>query len=381
MKKDKLAIFIYSLGPGGAEKVTTTLAQHLKKEFDITIVVMKNLISYELPKGVRVVVAPGGEGGVVQKLLGMVWGVVWLKKWSKKEGITTILAILNRPIWIASLAKFLGNTPRLIVAEHTMQSLWRKEEGFFFSLKQKAMSLLLGIPDGVVAISREIALDLERNFEIAPERLFTISNPFDTQNILEKGTLVRQKKGSVITAGTLKPLKNHRLLIEALALFERPPLTTILGQGELYGELLGLSHERQLADTISFEGFQANPYGYFMAHDIFVLTSYFEGLPTVIIEAMICGCAIVSTDCPSGPREILAPSTDPTHHITQGVEWGEFGVLVARDDKEALFEALRILLEDGDKLNHYKKMGIIRSQDFDQKHSIGRYAKVLKGDS
>lgn len=380
MKKDKLAIFIYSLGPGGAEKITTTLAKHLQNSFDVTIVVMKNLISYDLPKGVKVVVAPSAEKGAIRKIIAMVWCVIWFSAWCKKEGITTVLAILNRPIWIASLAKVLGNTPRLVVAEHTMQSLWRKEEGIFFWVKQKTMRFLLSIPDAIIAISREIAGDLAQNFSLPREKLFTIANPFDTQYILDQATLKREKKGTIITAGTLKPLKNHRLLIEALALFDTSPPTTILGDGELRGELEQMCHRLTGGERIVFEGFQSNPYGYFAAHDIFVLTSHFEGLPTVIIEAMICGCAVVSTDCPSGPREILDPSSDPVVHLEKGVQWAEFGVLVARDDTQALFTVLQELVGDSDKLNHYKKMGIIRSRDFDQKYSIESYTKVLKGD-
>jgi glycosyltransferase involved in cell wall biosynthesis len=100
----------------------------------------------------------------------------------------------------------------------------------------------------------------------------------------------------------------------------------ILGDGPLRGELEALIERRGLEDRVRLIGRVANPLKYFARADIFVLSSLVEGLPNVLVEAMMCGCTPVSTDCPTGPREVL-----------QG---GRFGYLVAMQDPAALADGI-----------------------------------------
>ena len=90
---------------------------------------------------------------------------------------------------------------------------------------------------------------------------------------------------------------------------ERVPVRLLmLGDGPLRGQLQHLIDEAGLNDRIQLLGFQENPYKYYARSRLFVLSSYVEGLPNVLVEAMACGCAVVSTDCPTGPREL--PESD-----------------------------------------------------------------------
>ena len=79
----------------------------------------------------------------------------------------------------------------------------------------------------------------------------------------------------------------------------------ILGDGPLRSELEALIIELGLEDVVSLLGYVENPLKYFARADVFVLSSHVEGLPNVLVEAMMCGCTPVSTDCPTGPREVL----------------------------------------------------------------------------
>ena len=111
----------------------------------------------------------------------------------------------------------------------------------------------------------------------------------------------------VISAGRLAPEKGYPDLIAAIKLVnERMPARLLmLGDGPLRGQLEKLIVEAGLNDKVQLLGFQANPYKYYARSRLFVLSSYVEGLPNVLVEAMACGCAVVSTDCPTGPREVL----------------------------------------------------------------------------
>ncbi|MDB9885789.1 glycosyltransferase, partial [Gammaproteobacteria bacterium] len=112
---------------------------------------------------------------------------------------------------------------------------------------------------------------------------------------------------TLIAAGQLEPWKGFHDLIHAIKYVERSQKVKllILGDGSLRKDLELLIAELDLSDSIKMAGFVENPLSYFSQADIFVLSSHVEGLPNVLVEAMMCGCTPVSTDCPTGPREVL----------------------------------------------------------------------------
>jgi glycosyltransferase involved in cell wall biosynthesis len=129
----------------------------------------------------------------------------------------------------------------------------------------------------------------------------------------------------IVAAGTLQPWKGFSDLIQAVAILKHRGRTVrliILGEGPLHTLLEDEASKLGVGDQVKLPGFTHNPLKYFAAADVFVLSSYVEGLPNVLVEAMMCGCTPVSTDCPTGPREVL--------------ENGRFGYLVPVRDPEAL---------------------------------------------
>jgi glycosyltransferase involved in cell wall biosynthesis len=107
----------------------------------------------------------------------------------------------------------------------------------------------------------------------------------------------------------------------------------LVGQGPLQDELTALARELGISDRVVFAGWQENPFAWMANADLFVLSSRFEGFGNVVIEAMACGLPVVSTDCPSGPSEILAG--------------GDTGILVPVGNARALADAMCAVLEDG----------------------------------
>lgn len=133
----------------------------------------------------------------------------------------------------------------------------------------------------------------------------------------------------VVTAGRLAPEKGFPDLLRAIRILvaRTPVRLAILGEGPMRPELEAMIVEQGLTDHVRLLGFQENPLKFFSKARVFVLSSYVEGLPNVLVEAMACGCTPVSTDCPTGPREVL-----------QG---GKYGFLVPMRAPHAMAEAIR----------------------------------------
>lgn len=137
----------------------------------------------------------------------------------------------------------------------------------------------------------------------------------------------------IVVAGRLRPQKGFDVLLNAIAQVHslaHPVQLVILGQGSAESDLRRQAAELGLAGQVRFLGFQANPFPYFRTADVFVLSSRFEGNPNTLIEALACRVPVISTDCPTGPREILQD--------------GQWGPLIPVDDVEQLADSLRQVL-------------------------------------
>lgn len=132
----------------------------------------------------------------------------------------------------------------------------------------------------------------------------------------------------LVCAGSLEPWKGFADLIRAMALLPEGfgARLLILGDGSLRGELHALVDELGLQARVKLAGYVENPLKYFRHSDVFVLSSHVEGLPNVLVEAMMCGCTPVATDCPTGPREVL--------------QEGKAGYLVPVSDAQAMASAI-----------------------------------------
>ena len=196
--------------------------------------------------------------------------------------------------------------------------------------------------DGVVAISRGVAKDLTEFFGIDTDKVRVIYNPVVTPNFFERaartpahGWLKEEPRSEpvVLSAGRLVEAKNYPMLIQAVAKVRstRPCRLLILGEGPQRPLLEQLIREHKLEGVVDLPGWTDDPLCDMARSDVFVLSSDHEGLGNVLIEAMAAGTPVVSTDCPSGPREILQD--------------GALGSLVPTGDVDALADAIRRALD------------------------------------
>ena len=194
--------------------------------------------------------------------------------------------------------------------------------------------------DSIVAVSQGVAEDLARVIGLPRGRIRVIYNPAVTPELLERAQepvdhawFAPGMPPVILGVGRLTRQKDFPTLIRAFALMRqrRPARLVILGEGEQRTRIDALVSEAGLEDDVDLPGFVGNPYAYMARAAVFVLSSVWEGLPNVLVEAMATGTPVVSTDCESGPAEIL--------------EGGRYGRLVPVGDVEALAEAVLATLD------------------------------------
>ena len=137
--------------------------------------------------------------------------------------------------------------------------------------------------------------------------------------------------------------------------------------------LKNLSTELGIHEKVQFTGFQSNIKYYLEKADCFVFSSDFEGLGNVLIEALNAGLPIISTDCPYGPREILAPHTDERLLLQDQIELAKYGLLTPAGNMNFLADAMRIMMTDASLRNNYRGLAHERASDFDIKTISKQY--------
>lgn len=265
-----------------------------------------------------------------------------LVRYVRRARPAALLSTLEASNVTALLAKrFFVPDLRLIVRQQidcTAQFL--RARGLRTRMAAVAMKRLLPVADAVIAVSSGVAEDLRRTVPRAGP-VWPVPNPVVTPELLEKARspvdhpwFGDPRTPVVLTAGRLAAQKDQPTLLRAFAAVRkaRPARLMVLGDGPDRGRLAALARELDIHDDVDFRGFQSNPFAWMARARLFVLSSIYEGLPAALIEAMACGTPVVSTDCPSGPREIL--------------EGGRWGRLAPVGDWRALARAMRDTLDE-----------------------------------
>jgi len=371
--KPRLLIFINTLQSGGAERVVSLLLGHLKDDFEIHLALYCNIVDYAIPPEIKLL---NLEQPLKQARLIRLFKLPFLSykvyRYCIKNDIKISVAFLYRPCYINALMKSIwGYKGKVIMCERTHQTTMQQSQSKLYRWFSKFMVMFsYKRADLVLANSYAMQTDLIENFKIkTPVRV--IYNPIDLN-------FIRTHKDEVpdfvfdkdifhfVNVGGFRKEKNHLLLLQAFFILKNLPCKlVIVGGGVMEEELKQKVSDLGLMDKVVFCGFELNPFKYVSRCDCFVLSSDVEGFPNVLIEALACGKPVISTDCSSGPRELLAPATDLHHRAINNYEIGEYGILTPVNDIAALAAAMRKMYEDRALRMQFSEKAAGRAQQFD----------------
>ncbi len=385
-RKVKMTLLTETLHvPGGVERFVSTFLQHVSSHIAVELTVFHEGQSfYSLPSGIPVFVLnsqplPPSEKLVVDiplSLLGECESFVWLELLSSRlthhlvqrqidcvlttNFLTSLVAykasLRHKVKVIARLASHLSNT--------LMQNPAHREFRMFWAPRLRELN-------PIVCISQGIADDLTTKWGIPHNHLHVIYNPLDVRKIqdLSQEPVTHPWFAAQVPiflfVGRLVKFKGVDILLNALKIAnsEKPARLLVVGEGEEKGALQELAKALHVEDKVDFIGATPNPFSYMSKVTALVLPSLVEGLANVILEALTCGCPVISTDCLSGPAEIL-----------QG---GQYGVLVPPADEEALAAAMLKLLQDHELRTKLAELGPQRAKDFDAPKIVKQYEQLI----
>ncbi|WP_423903371.1 N-acetylgalactosamine-N,N'-diacetylbacillosaminyl-diphospho-undecaprenol 4-alpha-N-acetylgalactosaminyltransferase [Campylobacter showae] len=371
----KLAVFLYSMGPGGAERVVSNLLPALCEKYEVHLVLMSEVVAYEIPRAVKIHFLERSdpyESGV-KKLFRLAFALPSLalkyKKLCENLGIDAHFVLINRPCYVALAAKILGLKGRMVISERSCPSVIYKSglSGFANRIFVKA---LYPRADLILANAQGNADDLVRNFGCDAAKTKVLYNAVDLAAIktLANEPLEGKFKPFFLNIGRLDSGKNQAMLIKIIAnLKDKRATLGILGKGPLHGELQNLIDELGVGERVKLLGTDKNPFKFIKNAQCFLCASRFEGFSNVLLEALACERFIISTDHKSGARELLGDD--------------EYGILTPVDDKKAMEAAMRRALEDEDLRQDYEKKAYGRVAKFDKNAVAAQLIGYLEGEN
>ena len=334
---NRICIFISFSGQGGVELMVTNLAQgFLDAGLDVDMVLVKTHGEHikAIPAGVR----------TIELAARHTWtGLTGLARYIRQEQPTAILAAKDRAIRVAVLARRLAGSSAPLVGRlgTTISAALEGKSRIRKLVWFGGMRLFYRRVDRLVAVSEGVADDIRRITRLSDDRIMVVRNPVVTPSLYKLARepsphpwLNNSDLPVILSVGRLTRQKDFTTLIRAFAFLRRSQecRLIILGEGRDRASLENLTRDLRLSDDIVLPGFTGNPYSFIARCSLFVLSSRWEGSPNALTESLALGIPVVSTDCPSGPREIL-----------QG---GRYGKLVPVGDHEALASAMAVTMDD-----------------------------------
>jgi N-acetylgalactosamine-N,N'-diacetylbacillosaminyl-diphospho-undecaprenol 4-alpha-N-acetylgalactosaminyltransferase len=381
----KVTILINSLAQGGAERVASTLANHSinDDECDIDIVLIENDIFYKLDDSINISFLSSltGKDSIIKKTAMIPIFAYRVLKHIKRSKPDIIVSFLYHPDFTNVIASYFHKKP-IILSQRVNSSSYYNHKSAVSTLTKFLIKRLYPKAPLVINVSEGTKKDLVDNFGVSEDKQIVIYNPYDSSKIEELSKepidLKLDRDKTIIAVSRFRPIKNIQMILRAFKTLNDDISLVIVGSGQEEAYLKDLTKELELEDRVYFVGERQNPYSYMSKASIYVSSSRSEGFPNALVEAMICGCAIVSTDCPSGPREILDPSSNPFDYLKSGIEYAQFGTLVAVDEIESLSNALKELLNNTQKREDYSKKAKLRAKDFRLDSVYDKYKKAFK---
>ena len=393
-----LALLSSTLGGGGVERCLVTLAGCFAERghrVDLVLTRPEGTLRSAVPSNVRIVPLPAlprvvgrwlaaraqpSALGVLARpvllplrpspMLKHLHGLVGYLKREKPDALLGAMSINYANLAAIWARRLSGVSTRVVLTQPTILSRYAQERMWRKRHLPDLARHYFGDADERIAVSQDVASDLAQVTGLASSQIQVIPNPVVTAEIRAKAKAEPDHSffspGSppvVLAAGRLHPEKDFATLLRAVAKVRenRPVRLIVLGEGAERDRLEALAQTLGLDGDLSMPGFEANPFAYMRQAAVFVSTSVSEGFGNAIVEALACGCPVVSTRCPGGPSEIL--------------DGGRYGRLVEVGDVGALAAAIEETLENPPSRDGLRERGLL----FSAERSADRYLEVLVG--
>jgi len=374
MVKPNVAFLINSMAGGGAERVLSILLKQLPRNGQqFFLITLDDKFYYEIPKDVVIIKLNNNLNNNFKKLISIFWGAKKLKKIVKENNINTVFSFLGRSNYINIFSKIFKANHKVIISERINPSSMHNGISQIAYLNRNLTRIFYKKADLVTCNSEGIKKSLVNDFLVKSDKIKVIYNPVDINRIerLSKEPLNPEFQELftfpvVINVARLEEQKGQEYLIRSFVRIKKEiPLTklVILGEGHLEHKLRDLAKGLGLEQDVVFLGWQKNPFKFLAYSKVFVLSSLWEGFPNTLLEAMALGLPVISTDCPSGPNEII--------------KHGENGLLVPVKDETALVNAMINILKDSGLAQRLGENAKERANDFNQEKIIEEYNKIL----
>lgn len=396
MAAKRKILFVYSdLNRGGITKVIKNILRYIDYDsFEVTILLYKSPEINPFPIQVNVLSIDKPQRNVIAQFKDF---------FSRAKAIAEIIENLKPDIVISHFNRVNVNVlfarhylklsrPKFIAVEHTspaaefnysISDMFKgvyhyPNDGIIINLLYIFSNIILRIfirryypkADLVIAVSKGIKSELGYSFGVKSEKIRVVYNPVDNKELrtlseesvqpgLEKGVI------NIVTVGRLERQKDHKTLIEAFSMFskEHDSHLYIIGDGSYRKYLKTLIVEKDLRARVTLTWYLENPFPFIKAADVFVLSSIYEGFGLVLVESMFLGTTVISTDCKSGPGEI----------IQNGVN----GILVQQENPSEIYSALKRIIKNSELRKTISENGIKRAEEFSAEKITSIYEVIF----
>jgi glycosyltransferase involved in cell wall biosynthesis len=405
VKEKNISFLINSLYSGGAEKVLSVLSNKLvEKNYKVTIYSIQNECFYFLNNKIKVInltnlTVNSNIFIFAFKYIFSFFSFFYYSLKSKDKILISALDlsnILSLIIWKLFLRR------KLYIWVH-IDPLSQYEKGLYGFFFKNFINFFYNYADKIITVSNESRLILLKNFNINSNKLITIYNPFDIEENLKISKIPIEKSDEkyfndsfvFINVGRLSKQKAQWRLIRSFKLVVEKNSNAkllIFGNGELKDKLNKLIKNLNLEENVFLMGVKKNIFSYLARSDCFVLSSLWEGLPTVLIESLNLSKPIITTNCKTGPLEILDLKVKNFDLKINYPYFAKYGILVEPFDTEDIFDSLEVtklnnvesnmsnimikIMEDSSLVDRYSK-GLMRAKSFETCNIIKQWEDLF----
>ena len=362
MQKKKLILFMPSIEVGGVEKNLFIISNYLSKKIPGSILITSSKSLNSKFQNIKIINPRQNIENSSFKRLKFLFCIIELIKLLTKNKNYLVFSF-QANLYCSIICKIFGI--KIIVRSNSSPSGWQL--GFF---RKRIFSFFLRFPNKIIVNSKEFKKEYNKRFNIKVKYIY---NPLNVDFIkkaskerIKKNFFKNYKRIKIIFIGRLVDQKDPMTFVKALNLLKNKIefRSIIIGKGYYYNDLKKFLLHKKLKNKVKIINWQNNPYKYLKASNLLVLTSKYEGLPNVLLEAITLKKHVISSDCPTGPKEIL--------------DNGKGGDLFKIGDFKQLSKKILLLNKHKKKYNDKLKFAYKRLKRFDHNKNLGLYLKEIK---